>query len=81
MRFRQTGQIKLRLKRLAPVAGVEVRFADDGEILVRGEVLMKGYWRDDHSTAAAIQDGWLHTVILAVVTRMATSPSPDEKKK
>ena len=44
-----------------PVAGVEVRFADDGEILVRGDLLMKGYWRDDHSTAAAIQDGWLHT--------------------
>ena len=44
-----------------PVAGVEVRLADDGEILVRGDVLMKGYWRDEHSTAAAIQDGWLHT--------------------
>jgi long-chain acyl-CoA synthetase len=44
-----------------PVAGVEVRFADDGEILVRGDLLMKGYWRDDHSTAAAIRDGWLYT--------------------
>ncbi|MDC1383035.1 long-chain fatty acid--CoA ligase [Candidatus Puniceispirillum sp.] len=44
-----------------PVSGVEVRFADDGEILVRGDLLMKGYWRDDHSTAAAIRDGWLHT--------------------
>ena len=44
-----------------PVAGVEVRFANDGEILVRGDLLMKGYWRDEHSTAAAIQDGWLHT--------------------
>jgi long-chain acyl-CoA synthetase len=44
-----------------PVSGVEVRFANDGEILVRGDLLMKGYWRDDHSTAAAIRDGWLHT--------------------
>ena len=44
-----------------PVAGVEVRFADDGEILVRGDLLMKGYWRDDHSTAATIRNGWLHT--------------------
>ena len=44
-----------------PVAGDEIRFADDGEILARGDVLMKGYWRDEHSTAAAIQDGWLHT--------------------
>ncbi len=44
-----------------PVAGVEVRFADDGEILVRGDLLMKGYWRDDHSTAATIRNGWLYT--------------------
>ena len=44
-----------------PVAGVEVRFADDGEIMVRGDLLMKGYWRDDHSTAATIRDGWLYT--------------------
>ncbi len=44
-----------------PVSGVEVGFADDGEILVRGDLLMKGYWRDDHSTAAAIRDGWLYT--------------------
>jgi long-chain acyl-CoA synthetase len=44
-----------------PVAGVEVRFANDGEILVRGDLLMKGYWRDDHSTAATIRDGWLYT--------------------
>ena len=44
-----------------PVAGVEVRFADDGEILVRGDLLMQGYWRDDHSTAATIRDGWLYT--------------------
>ncbi len=44
-----------------PAAGVEVRFADDGEILVRGDLLMKGYWRDDHSTAATIRNGWLHT--------------------
>ena len=64
-----------------PVAGVEVRIADDGEILVRGDVLMKGYWRDDHSTAAAIQDGWLHTqVISAIVTKMVTSPLPAEKR-
>lgn len=44
-----------------PVAGVELVIADDGEILVRGDLLMKGYWRDDSSTAATIRDGWLHT--------------------
>jgi long-chain acyl-CoA synthetase len=40
---------------------VELRLADDGEILVRGELVMKGYWQDPDATAAAIRDGWLHT--------------------
>lgn len=44
-----------------PVQGVEVRLSDDGEILVRGEMLMKGYWKDEAATRATIQDGWLHT--------------------
>lgn len=44
-----------------PVAGIEVVIADDGEILARGDALMKGYWRDEASTAAAINNGWLHT--------------------
>jgi long-chain acyl-CoA synthetase len=44
-----------------PVKGVEVRIADDGEVLVRGELVMEGYWNDPANTATAIQDGWLHT--------------------
>jgi long-chain acyl-CoA synthetase len=44
-----------------PLKGVEVRIAEDGEILVRGDLVMKGYWRADDATEAAIQDGWLHT--------------------
>jgi long-chain acyl-CoA synthetase len=44
-----------------PLAGVEVRVAEDGEILVRGELVMKGYWNDLEATARAISDGWLHT--------------------
>jgi len=52
-------------------AGVEVRLVDDsgrpvapgadGEICVRGDVVMKGYWGNPAATAAAIRDGWLHT--------------------
>jgi long-chain acyl-CoA synthetase len=40
---------------------VELRLADDGEILVRGDLVMDGYWKLPDVTAAAIQDGWLHT--------------------
>jgi long-chain acyl-CoA synthetase len=44
-----------------PLMNTEVRIADDGEILVRGELVMKGYWRDPAQTARTIIDGWLHT--------------------
>ena len=44
-----------------PLRGVEVRIAEDGEILVRGELVMHGYWRNDAETARTLKDGWLHT--------------------
>ncbi len=44
-----------------PMKNVEVKFAEDGEILVRGELVMKGYWRNKAETARTIIDGWLHT--------------------
>ena len=54
---------KVKLKTVGPpLKGVEVRIADDGEILVKGELVMKGYWNDPDATLAAIdKDGWLHT--------------------
>jgi long-chain acyl-CoA synthetase len=45
----------------SPLDGVEVRIAPDGEILVRGELVMLGYWNNPAETAKAIIDGWLHT--------------------
>ena len=44
-----------------PLKDVEVRIAEDGEILVRGELVMLGYWRNEAETAKTIVDGWLHT--------------------
>ncbi|NBQ83106.1 MAG: long-chain fatty acid--CoA ligase [Alphaproteobacteria bacterium] len=54
------GQIKIASVGPA-VRGVEVILSDDGEILTRGDMLMKGYWKDDEATAQTIQNGWLHT--------------------
>jgi long-chain acyl-CoA synthetase len=44
-----------------PLHGIDVRIADDGEIMVHGDLVMDGYWNRPRETAAAIQDGWLHT--------------------
>jgi len=44
-----------------PVKNTEVRIADDGEIMVRGECVMKGYWRNEEETARVLRDGWLAT--------------------
>lgn len=44
-----------------PMKGVEVKIAEDGEILVRGELVMHGYWNNPGETARVLQDGWLHT--------------------
>jgi long-chain acyl-CoA synthetase len=44
-----------------PIAGVEVKIAPDGEILVRGENVTSGYFGHPEETARAFEDGWFHT--------------------
>jgi long-chain acyl-CoA synthetase len=44
-----------------PIGGVEVKIADDGEVLVRGENVTSGYFERPEETARAFKDGWFHT--------------------
>ena len=46
---------------------IEVRLTDEGELLVRGENVMRGYWRDPEATEATIREGWLYTGDLAQI--------------
>lgn len=44
-----------------PLQGVDLKLAEDGEIMVRGELVMDGYWGQPAATDSVIVDGWLHT--------------------
>ena len=53
---------KVKVETVGPIfPGVEVKLAEDGEILVQGENLMLGYWNNPEATKKTIIDGWLHT--------------------
>ena len=52
----------IRIHTVGPaLPGVDVKIAEDGEILVRGELTMDGYWDDPAATSASLKDGWVHT--------------------
>ena len=63
-----------------PLPNTEVRIAEDGEILVRGELVCHGYWRNEAETARVLKDGWLHTGDIGLIDDAGRVKITDRKK-
>ncbi|WP_070119856.1 long-chain-fatty-acid--CoA ligase [Bacillus marinisedimentorum] len=83
---------RLKAKAGYPMIGTDVKVVNDhgdevawnsqeiGEVLTRGNGVMKGYWKNDEATMAAIRNGWLHTGDMAVVDELGNIEIVDRKK-
>jgi len=63
-----------------PLEGVELKIAPDGEILVRGELVMDGYWMNDAESHRVLQDGWLLTGDIGTIDKDGHLVITDRKK-
>lgn len=63
-----------------PLPDTEVKIAEDGEILVRGELVMHGYWQNPEETARVLKNGWLHTGDIGHIDAAGRIAITDRKK-
>jgi len=73
---------KIKIETVGPPFGTnQVRIANDGEILVKGENVMLGYWNMKKETEDIIQNGWLHTGDIGEITKDGNLKITDRKKE
>ena len=60
----------IKIETVGPaVKGVEAKLSEEGELIVKGDCVMKGYWKDEKATSETIVDGWLHTGDIATIAQ------------
>lgn len=72
---------KIKMHTVGPaLANTELKIATDGELLVRGDLVMQGYWRDEKTTQSVIKQGWLHTGDIGFIDEDGYLQITDRKK-